>query len=192
MKEVFSFIAIVLTLAAYFPYIQSIHTGQTRPHFFSWLIWGLTTLIVYLAQLQAGAGVGAWPVLVSGIITFYIALQGYLKRDDIVIKPVDYLFLTLAILSIPLWYLTANPLWAVIIVTSIDVLGFAPTLRKAYVSPEQEDSRFYLVFAIRCGFVILALETYSVTTILFPLIVGLCCLLMAGLLYFKSRYQDAS
>jgi hypothetical protein len=128
----------------------------------------------------------------SGIITFYIALQGFLKRADIEIKPIDYGFMVIALLSIPLWYFTANPLWAVVIVTTIDVCGFVPTLRKAYESPEQEDGRFYLIFLIRCGFVVLALEAYSVTTVLFPLVVGACCLLMVALLYVKKGHPETS
>jgi hypothetical protein len=50
-------IAIALTLIAFFLYIRSI---------FSWIIWGCTTFIVFLAQLAAKGGVGAWAIGVSG------------------------------------------------------------------------------------------------------------------------------
>lgn len=39
-KELLSAAAIALTLAMFFPYIQSIHHGQTKPHMFSWVVWG--------------------------------------------------------------------------------------------------------------------------------------------------------
>ena len=98
----------------------------------------------------------------------------------------DYVFLLLALLAIPIWLLTANPLWAVILITLVDIFGFGPTLRKAYYYPEQENRNFYLLFFIRCIFVILALETYSLTTILFPSAIGLSCLSMTLMLMFRT------
>lgn len=50
IKLVLSVIAIVLTLVAFIPYIISILSGMTKPHVFSWVIWGITTFIVFLAQ----------------------------------------------------------------------------------------------------------------------------------------------
>jgi hypothetical protein len=50
-------------------YIHSIQQGTTKPHVFSWVIWGSTTFVVFLAQLADKGGAGAWPIGVSGIIT---------------------------------------------------------------------------------------------------------------------------
>jgi hypothetical protein len=49
IKPILSAMAIVLTLIAFLPYIRSILHGVTRPHVFSWLIWGATTFVVFLA-----------------------------------------------------------------------------------------------------------------------------------------------
>lgn len=186
-KELFSSLAVILTLAAYFPYLGSILKGRTRPHFFSWLIWSLSTFIVFFAQVKAGGGVGAWPVAVSGSITLYIALLAFLKKGDINIRKLDYVFLAAAFLAIPLWFLTADPMWAVVLITIIDLCGFGPTVRKAFYFPEQENMQFYALFFIRCGFVLLALESYSLTTVLFPTSVGLSCLLMVFLLAYRRK-----
>ena len=56
-NHVFSGLAIALTLVAFLPYIASILRGKTRPHVFSWVIWGVTTFIVFLAQVQDGDAV---------------------------------------------------------------------------------------------------------------------------------------
>ncbi len=104
-KEVLSTIAIVLTVVAFYPYVRGIIQGAIKPHVFSWLIWGTTTFVVFLAQLEAGAGVGAWAIGVSGSITIFIALLAYLKRADVAITKTDWLFFTLAISSLPLWCL---------------------------------------------------------------------------------------
>ena len=58
-KDILSAVAITLTFVAFYPYLRGIVRGTTKPHVFSWIIWGSTTFVVFLAQLQAGGGVGA-------------------------------------------------------------------------------------------------------------------------------------
>ena len=186
-KVVLSAAAIVLTLVAFVPYIRAIYSGATRPHVFSWIIWGATTFVVFLAQLEAEGGIGAWPIGVSGIITVFIALLAYVKRADITITRTDWLFFIAAISSLPLWYLTSDPLWAVIVLTTVDTLGFGPTLRKAYSQPYSESIVFYGLFATRNVLVILALESYSVTTVLFPAVIAAACVLLIATVVYRRR-----
>jgi hypothetical protein len=134
-KEIFSAIAIALTFIAFIPYIHSILQGKTKPHAFSWIIWALVTFTVFLAQLADKGGVGAWPIGVSGIITLFVAMLAYAKKSDTMITKKDWLFFIIAMATLPFWYLTSNPLWAVIILTTVDLIGFAPTFRKAYSYP---------------------------------------------------------
>ena len=58
-KELLSLAAMVLTFAIFIPYIRSIRAGRTKPHAFSWVIWGLGTSVVGFAQLAGGGGAGA-------------------------------------------------------------------------------------------------------------------------------------
>lgn len=174
-KLIFSGLAILLTFVAFVPYIRSILRGNTRPHVFSWFIWGNTTVIVFFAQLEAQGGIGAWPIGLSGIVTVGVAVLAFLKRADISITRIDWVFFTIALASLPFWYLTSDPLWTVVILTLVDLLGFGPTMRKAYGFPHQESQLFFLSFMLRNVFVILALEDYSVTTVLFPLSIAVAC-----------------
>ena len=186
-KETLAIVAIVLTFAAFFPYIRSIIKGDTKPHVFSWVIWGSTTCVVFLAQREDGGGAGAWVIGVSGVITLFIAYLAYTKRTDITITRLDKVFFISALSSLPFWYFTADPLWAVIILTVVDVLGFGPTARKAYAKPHSEPLLFFGLFVIRNGVVILALEHYSVTTVLFPAVIGVTSLLLIILIGFWRR-----
>lgn len=186
-KSLLSAVAIAITLFAFLPYIRAILTSAIRPHVFSWFIWGTTTVIVFLAQLQGHGGAGAWPIGVSGSITVLIAALAYWKRADISITAVDWLFLVLALSSLPFWYFTADPLWAVLILTVVDLLGFGPTLRKAYTAPRSESVLFFATFAVRNFIVILALENYSLTTVLFPAAIAIACLLLIALILYRRR-----
>ncbi len=187
LKLFFSGLAIVITFMAFIPYIRGILQGRIKPHLFSWLIWGMTTLIVFFAQLDADGGTGAWPIGVSGVITIYIAFLSYVKRGDISITRLDRLFFSAALLSIPCWYFTSNPMWAVILLTTIDLLGFGPTIRKAYDHPYEESLLFIFMFFLRNTFALLALESYSLTTMLFPLSICVVCLFLCTLISYRRR-----
>jgi hypothetical protein len=92
IKYLFSTVAILLTFIAFVPYIGTILSGKTKPHVFSWVIWGTTTMIVFFAQLEAKGGVGAWPIGVSACLTLFIAFLAFVKRSDIKITYSDSLF----------------------------------------------------------------------------------------------------
>lgn len=187
LKLFFSAVAIVLTFVAFVPYIRSILAGVTKPHVFSWVIWGSTTVIVFFAQLEAKGGIGAWPIGVSGAITTFIAALAFIKRSDISITKTDWFFFLSALASLPVWYFTSDPLWAVVVLTSVDLLGFAPTIRKAYDFPHNENIPFFLFFIARNTFALLALEHYSVATVLFPLSVSSACLLLVIMVSYRRK-----
>lgn len=186
-KSLLSAVAIALTLFAFLPYILSILKNEIKPHVFSWVIWGTTTFVVFLAQLEDNGGVGAWPIGVSGTITILIAFLAYFKRADLTITRSDWLFFITAMASLPLWYLTSDPLWAVVILTSVDVLGFGPTFRKAYIFPHSESVLFFALFTVRNLIVLMALQHYSITTMLFPAVIAAACLLLIVMVMYRRR-----
>jgi len=192
LKEFFSAFAILLTFIAFIPYIRSIHQDKTKPHVFSWLIWGSTTFIVFLSQLADKGGVGAWPIGVSGVITLYIAFLAYAKKSDINITKLDWFFFLVAMSSLPLWFFTSDPLWAVIVLTAVDVVGFGPTFRKAYLNPFDEHVTFFTIMVVRNFVSIAALEHYSFTTVLFPAVIGLETLLFVVMVMYRRRILGLS
>ena len=202
LKLVFSLLATALTLVAFLPYINSILKGATRPHVFSWIIWGSTTFLVFIAQLVADGGLGAWPIGISGTISLAIAVLAITTNSnnankqsdsslnsgaDLSITRSDWLFLFLAMSSLPIWYFTADPLGAVIVLTVADLLGFGPTVRKTYHFPHSESATFFSLFAIRNSLAIAALESYSLTTVLFPAAVSLACLSLLAMMYWRRQ-----
>lgn len=191
IKFFFSIVAILLTFAAFFPYIRSILRGATKPHLFSWVIWGITTIIVFFAQLEAKGGMGAWPIGISGAITIYIALLAFVKSAEISITRTDWCFFITALSSLPFWYFTSNPFWAVLLLTLVDLLGFGPTIRKAYSFPYEENITFILLFLLRNIFALLALEQYSLTTTLFPLAMSGACSFLLVLLCYRRKVIPA-
>lgn len=186
-KELFSGLAIGLTLLAFVPYIRAILHNDIRPHVFSWIIWGSTTFVVFLAQLADRGGAGAWPIGVSGVITILIAVLAWLKRADVSITGADRAFFIAALSALLFWFVSGDPLWAVIILTTVDLLGFGPRLRKAGHQPRSESPVFFGIFAARNLLVLLALEHYSPTTALFPAVIAAACLLLIGIIMHRRQ-----
>ncbi len=190
-KEVLSGVAIVLTFAAFLPYIRSIFKGTTRPHVFSWVIWGSVTFVSGVAALTDKGGAGAWPIVVSGLITMYVAVLAYTKRGSVTISRLDWFFLLTGFTALPVWYVTSDPLWAVVILTSVDLIGFGPMVRKVYWHPFSEPMPFMAIMVTRNMVAIAALENYSLTTVLFPAATAAAALSALVLIYVRRRQLPA-
>lgn len=184
--------SIILTLITYVPYIAGIRRRQVKPHFFSWVIWSVTTTVVFFAQLIADGGAGAWPTGVSALITIYVAILAWILRSDISITRADFGFLLASLVALPVWFITDNPLWSVVILTTVDALGFGPTLRKAYAYPHEESLQFYNLFIVRSALSILALETRNLTTVLFPAAMMVACFGVSILLWRRRKTLTAA
>jgi hypothetical protein len=184
-KEILTAIAICLTFVAFVPYIISIIKGGVKPHVFSWVIWSITTLTVFAAQWSEGAGVAAWSTGISGCVTIIVAILAFYRRSDITITRSDWVFFIIALMSLPLWVLSSDPMWTVIILTGIDVIAFIPTIRKTYVLPYSESIAFIAIFAVRDLLVLGALEHYSVTTMIFPAAISISCTILIILMVVR-------
>ena len=186
-KSILGIIAVVLTFVGFFPYFRSIVQGKAKPHLFSWIIWGLTTMIVFFVQVKEEGGAGSWAIGVSAVTTFVVAILAYFKKSDTHITLLDWFFFVLALASLPFWFFTSDPLWAVVILTIVDVCGFGPTLRKAYDAPFEEDLPFYGLFTVRSVISVIALENYNVATVLFPAVIAISCLLLVIVVAYRRR-----
>jgi len=185
-KEVLTAIGLLFMATSYIIYVYSIFKGETRPHPFSWFIWGLLTLIGYVAQISDGGGVGAIITLASAVISFAIAGIGYVKRENIVISKSDKWAFVLSLLAIPLWLITDTPLYSVILITLIDGAGFYPTFRKSWHAPEQESVSSFALGGFKHFFTILALENISLITALFPFSLVLTNFSLIALIYVRK------
>jgi len=184
-KSITNAIAIILTVVCFYPYVRDIITRGVVPHPFSWIIWGITTSISFVAQLSAGGGIGAYSIGLSALLCFGIFWLSLVRTNALTLYKSDWLFLILSILALALWLLTDSALWAAVVSTGIDLLGFLPTITKVHRNPHSENSTFYLLFALRNGFSIAALEAYNATTLVFPVGVSAGCIVLVAYIFWR-------
>lgn len=192
LREIVGALAVALSLGAMVPYLVSTWRGKTRPHIFSWGIWGIFNLIGGLAQMVDGGGPGAW-VNIAGLCTCWAgALFGYLRGGTRDITRSDCYAAGGAIIGIIPWLLTNNPLWSVIIITVIDMLAFYPSFRKGWAKPHEEMTLVYWVSAIKHALGIAALTNFSVTTVLFSASLVLTNTVYVLMLVLRRRAVQAA
>lgn len=150
-------------------YFRSIFLGITRPHAFSWLIWATISSIGFAAQVADGAGAGAWARGFAAATCFILALLGYYRGDRAYART-DWITLIVAFCAIPLWIATKTPVWSVILVCLIDSIGYLPTVRKSWRRPLEESAAGYVFFAFGAFFSLLALENFTPSTWLYPVV----------------------
>lgn len=157
---------IIIGLLTYIPYFKSIYERKTKPHVFSWFIWGVLGAIAYFAQLSDGAGPGAWVNGITALVCFTIAGIA-LRYGEKNITRSDWLTFIGALSAIPVWYVTQNALYAILLITVIDALGFYPTFRKSWMKPGEENALTYGLSAGKYALSLLAIENYTMTTVFY-------------------------
>lgn len=185
-KITLGLIAVIISIIGYIPYYRDILRGKTKPHAFSWLVWSILNGIAFAGQLHDKGGAGAWAVgLTAAALCGIFVLSLFRGERDI--KPFDWYCLGGAGLGLAIWLATNQPLLAVIVITIVDLFGFLPTIRKAYVRPHQETLVTYMVNTAKYFLVVGALERYTTVTLLFPLAVAMMNAAFVVLLLVRRR-----
>jgi hypothetical protein len=165
-KLVFGVLSVLLAIVCFFPYIRDIVRRKTEPHMYSWLIWTILQIVGVAAQLKDGAGYGAWALAVGALFCFAIFLLSF-KYGTGNISTFDAACLAGAIIAIGIYLFISNPVWATIVVAAIDFIGFLPTFRKGFEEPFSETASTFIMSGIANLLSIVALQHYSVTTVLY-------------------------
>lgn len=166
-KTLLGILAIVMTVWAHIPYLVTTIRGENRPHIFTWVLWTLLTFIAFAVQYVGNAGAGAWVTFVTGVICVVITAAAFRQGEKNITKG-DWVMFVAGLAAIPLWLVTDNPFWSILIVTGIDCIAFVPTFRKAWHKPMEENSFMYGFNIPRHMISMAAIAQFSVLTVLYP------------------------
>lgn len=168
MKEVIGAVAVVLTLGAYVPYYRDILKGKTRPHIYSWSLWGLLTILLVALQVKGGAGPSTWVTAAAGLLCAGVVILSVKNgKKDITVS--DTVVAILSLMAIAFWLIAHQPILSMILVITADMLAFVPTVRKSWNKPYTETLSLYVTNAIRFLLALLAIDTYSFLSAAWPL-----------------------
>ncbi|MCI5060277.1 MAG: hypothetical protein MRY79_04305 [Alphaproteobacteria bacterium] len=73
----FAVAAVLLATFRYGTYFYTIYLGETKPHAFSWLLWGVVTGVGALAQFDLESGPSAWALAFVSVSCLLIAFLAF-------------------------------------------------------------------------------------------------------------------
>ena len=190
-KDLIGGITIFICLIQYGPLIYLTLIGKKKPHFYSRLIWAIMFGITSLAQYTDNGGAGSWANGISGACCMMIALAA-LRNGNSYITKSDRISLGAAATAILLWLLTKNALWAVVLATTIDCIGYIPTFRKSWQNPHDEMISSFILGCVKQAISLFALENYSLITLFFPLVMTTVDIAHILVLFSRRAYLAVS
>jgi len=169
LKNIVGIVAVFLTFIGYIPYIKDVFSGKTAPHIYSWFLWGFVTFIAFTLQVSAGGGIGTYVTLTAALLCTVVFIIGFTKKGKKDITRLDTLFFISALVALGFWLIAKQPVISAILTTGIDLLGFAPTIRKSWKKPHTETLSFYILNTIRFILAVFSLQRYTIITAFYPL-----------------------
>ncbi|MAU34178.1 hypothetical protein CL689_05890 [Candidatus Saccharibacteria bacterium] len=188
MNELIGLISLAIAVISYSLYITHTLKGYTKPHAITWLVWGLLNGSVFFEQLAGGAGPGAWVTAAAAVANLFIFGLA-LRLGERTVTRFDWVCLALVGVLLLTWALIADPVIVVFLAITIFLLGLFPTLRKSATQAHEETASTYALNGFKFFLALLALNTITVTTALYPLVLFLVNCGFALYLVVARYYQ---
>ena len=189
-KAIISIIIVIIQISASLLYIVDTIKGKTKPNRVTYLLWGVL-VIAGFASLSVQFSWSALPVLAGGILPLIIFLCSFVNKNAYwKLKRLDYACGTLAVLALILWWITNDPLLAILFAVLADLLAGIPTLIKIAKYPETETKKAYYLYAIAHTLNLLTISTWILTEFITPLYLVTFCWLIVAAFYFKRGKHE--
>jgi hypothetical protein len=172
LKLFFGILSIIPAVIAYYLYFRDMFRGKTRPHAFSWLIWGTLAGNGFFAQVGAHAGIGAWATGLTSVASLTIAVFAF-RIGATQPSRFDWTLLSSALAGLLLLFIVKNKEAALGITLLALVAGFAMNIRKAYRKPQEENAAAFWLNTLKFLPAIFALASFTFLTVAYPLVAAI-------------------
>lgn len=186
-KTLLGIISVCIAFVSYGIYFREIFLGKTKPHAFSWLVWGTLDAIGFAAQVFGNAGPGAWMLGISSFLCFCVFVIALLKGEKGYTR-LDWISLACALVALLAWVITWTPMFSVVLITFVSICATIPTFRKSFLKPHEESIALFSLNFFKSTFSVLALQTYSMITVFYPAAITLINASMVAMLYLRRKF----
>jgi hypothetical protein len=162
------YVAGALALLQVVPYLLSILRGHAKPERATYAIWSTINLLASISYIAVGARTTVWVSLaytLSAILVFALSFKfgmGGLNKFDL-------FCLVMAGAGIIVWLLTKDPALSLYYYIGIKLIGFLPTLKKAYKWPKTENALSWIMSAAASLLNLLAITSWTPQIALYPI-----------------------
>ena len=188
MENILLVLATTVSLSAYAIGFVSIIKGKFRPQRMTRFLLLLISLLFVGTLLAQGDTNAIWLALAAFMGTLSIFILS-IKRGMGGSSKLDITVFLMVIVSLVVWYTTKNPVLGLTMSIVTDFIAFSPTLIKAWVLPETEEWRFYVMDVISSFLIILSLSTITLGNAIFPIYIFLINLLVTIIILIRGKKQ---
>lgn len=160
-------------MVASVPYILDILKGKTRPNKASWVIWSVTTTILFFSYFFVGARATIFLPAAYVLNCFIILFLSFKYGSSSPWSRLDIISISVAGFSLIIWFLTKNPLLALLMNLTMDAVAYLPTIKKSYTNPISENTLAWALFFLGACFNLLAINDFSFQIVIHPLVMFL-------------------
>lgn len=158
------------SLVAISKYVPSILRGETKPNRATWIIWNITNIILLVSYFSVGARTTIFlPTIyaINGLIVLILSIRYGVSHWS----RLDYWSLFVAGISLVIWFITKNPLTALLMNLLMDSVGYLPTLKKIFYDPLSENRTAWTFTTLGSFINFFALTSLSFGIIVYPIII---------------------
>lgn len=187
LKIIFTIISTIIGVAAFWSYLRDIFSLKTKPHVYTWLIWTITQGTAVVGILYGGGGWGAFSLTVGTLFVMIVFLFS-LKYGTKNITKSDTVILIAALSAIAVWWQLDKPIISVIMVSTIDVIGYVPSFRKSFREPWSETIVSWIAFSVASVFALLALSEYNFLTTTYLIVIAIANFSLFLFCFFRRQF----
>jgi hypothetical protein len=186
VKDAMGALAVVITLAAYGIYVWQTLRGEARPHPLSWLIFAILTGTGYLVQVDEAAGAGSWVMGITAIVCLLLCVMSF-SRGERAFPWYEWAFLVAAAVVFAFYLWSHQPTVSATLAAAVAVLGFGPTLTKAWARPASDSVTTFALNGLKFVPAFFAMDTLSVATCVMPAALVVANLAVALIIFLRRR-----
>ena len=177
---------LILSILRFSPYVVSSLFGKTQPKRFTWFLFALLSLLLYVNGFLHGQGESLNIILGNLIgcgLIFFISLK----------KGVGHLphLILWIIFSISLLYASlqsyVSPLLFNLACISMSIIGFSGTFNKTYLNPQSEDKLSWVFYFISCLLNLFTLTSFEFESVVYPVYLFSTSVIMIYLIFISKN-----
>ncbi len=187
LKNIFLVLSTAVSLSAYFVGVKTIIKGSFRPQRTTWFLMSLISVLFVTSLLAQGDRNAIWLALAIFVGNFLIFLLS-IKKGMGGKSKLDMVIFLMVITSLAIWYITKNPLLALIMSIITDFIAFLPTMVKSWILPWTEEWVFYIFGIISSLLNILSLSIFNFEKSIFLIYFLLSNLALVLIIVLRRKY----
>ncbi len=185
-KDLMGALSVAIALFSYGLYVWKTFRAHARPHPLSWLIFGVLSATGFLIQLDQSAGAGSWVMGVTATVCFMLCLIGFWQGER-TFPWYEWAFLAAAAIVFAFYLWSQQPAASAILASIVNVLGFGPTLTKAWSRPHSDSASTFMLNGLKFVPSLFAMDSVSVATCVLPASLVVTNLAVALIIWARRR-----